>query len=195
MLFISVCLTCADITLLLPPPPPTFPQHGHEALPALRGHLPAQLRSEQVWGARGEPLEDLPHVQRAVSPGLRPEGVRGSRAHSLRRPPAQLWLEKCAPTSGRRWTQCLRALLCMRCCKDLLFRTLPTSALLLSNKRDLTFWQFISAHSRASQSVGQSKCSFWEADFHSFGFEDKTVFDLTNFTLIWALADPQACRI
>lgn len=69
-------------------------QHGHEAMPPLWGHLPTQLRPEQIRGARGEPLEDLPHVQRAVPAGLRPEGVREPRAHPLRRPAAQLWLEK-----------------------------------------------------------------------------------------------------
>lgn len=101
------------ISSIFPPPPPACLQHGHEALSALRGHLPAQLRSEQVRGARGEPLENLPHVQRAVSAGLWPEGVREPRAHPLRRPPAHLWLEKGAPASRDRGNQCFRTLLCM----------------------------------------------------------------------------------
>ncbi len=94
-------------------------QHGHEAMSAVWGHLPTQLRPEQVWGARGEPLENLPHVQRAVPTGLRPESVWESRAHSLRRPPAQLWLEKPEvstsglPPSCRHWNKSLCTLFCM----------------------------------------------------------------------------------
>lgn len=73
---------------------PSSRQHGHEAMPPLWGHLPAELRPEQIRGARGEPLENLPDVQRAVPAGLRPEGVWEPRAHPLWRPAAQLWLER-----------------------------------------------------------------------------------------------------
>ncbi len=59
-------------------------QWGAEALSAVWSDLPSALRPVQVWGARGEPLEDLPLVRRTVPSRLRPGALREARPHPLR---------------------------------------------------------------------------------------------------------------
>ncbi len=59
-------------------------QWGAEALSAVWSDLSSSLRPVQVWGARGEPLEDLPLVRRTVPSRLRPGALREARPHPLR---------------------------------------------------------------------------------------------------------------
>lgn len=61
-----------------------------QALPTVRGHLPSSLWAAQLRAARGEPLEGLSRLRRAVPSELPAAALREARPHTLWRQCAQL---------------------------------------------------------------------------------------------------------
>lgn len=73
---------------------PILQQWRSQALPAVWGHLPAPLWAAKLRAARGEPLEGLPRLLRAVPAQLSAAAFRETRPHALWWPRAQLWADR-----------------------------------------------------------------------------------------------------
>lgn len=78
-----------------------------QALPFVWGDLPTALRAAQLRAARGEPLEGVPRLLRAVPPELPAAALREARPHALRRPRAQLRPNWVKHAEGRAEIYCM----------------------------------------------------------------------------------------
>lgn len=68
----------------------------------MRGDFPATLRAAQLRAARGEPLEGVSRLLRAVPPRLPAAALRETRPHALRRPRAQLRADRMKGVEGQK---------------------------------------------------------------------------------------------